>query len=170
MKMKANRLALKTALLCAGLVAVLGAQAQVASGAKSLTAKEIPFAQHPMLPKGSQSATIAGDPATGASIIRVRVPANTKIMPHSHATENQLTVISGTLYYAEGDKFDEKKLKAYPAGSFIVETAKVPHYSLAKTATEFQVAVPAKMTFDYADPKDAPKAESPATKDAPAKK
>jgi quercetin dioxygenase-like cupin family protein len=53
-------------------------------------------------------------------------------MPHSHPTENLVMVLSGTVLYGEGDKFDPAKLKAYPAGSFIVEKPNSPHYLSAK--------------------------------------
>lgn len=139
-------------LACTALVASAAALAE----GKSLTPKDLQFGANPLTPKGVTMAVVSGDPATGPSILRVRMPAGSTIMPHSHANEHQLTILSGTMLYAEGDKVDAKKMKAYPAGSFIVEPANVPHYSKAKTALEFQVSVPAKMTFTYVDPKDDP--------------
>ena len=41
-------------------------------------------------------------------------------------------VVSGTLYYANGDQWDESKFKAYPPGSFLIEPAKICHYAMAK--------------------------------------
>jgi quercetin dioxygenase-like cupin family protein len=150
--MKFQKIATICALVCAGLVLSPAIQAE----GKTVTAKEIKWGVNPSLPKGNQFAVLSGDPATGASVVRVRMPANSLIMPHSHVTENVLTMISGTGLYAEGDKVDEKKMKAYPAGSFIVETPNVPHYMKAKTAIEFQVSIPGKATFNYVDPKDDP--------------
>jgi len=43
-----------------------------------------------------------------------------------------VTVIEGTWYLGEGEKFDTVKLKGYPAGSFIVIPARVPHFVAAK--------------------------------------
>jgi len=43
-----------------------------------------------------------------------------------------VTVLSGTLYYAYGDKFDESKLKALPPGSFFTEPKDMPHYAMTK--------------------------------------
>ena len=68
-----------------------------------------------------------------------------------------VTVLSGTLLYAEGDKFDAAKLKSYPAGSFVVETPNKPHFMTGKAAVVFQVSVPGKSTFDYVDVKDDPR-------------
>ena len=98
-----------------------------------------------------------GDPKQGAYVNRVQLSANVKIMPHSHPTENLVTVLSGTVLYGEGDKFDAAKLKPYPAGSFIVEKPNSPHFLTAKGPAVFQVSVPGKSSFDYVDPKDDPR-------------
>ena len=41
-------------------------------------------------------------------------------------------VLSGTLYFGSGDKWDESKFKAYPAGTFYSEPSKAPHFTWAK--------------------------------------
>jgi quercetin dioxygenase-like cupin family protein len=79
-------------------------------------------------------ANIYGDPTKGEVFVqRVKIPAGFKIMPHWHPeTVRTAVVLSGTLYYANGDQWDESKLKAYPPGSFLFEPAKVSHYAMAK--------------------------------------
>src|SRR6266540_7396754 len=37
-----------------------------------------------------------------------------------------------TLYFGRGDKWDESKFSAYPAGTFYSEPAKAPHFTWAK--------------------------------------
>ena len=132
-------------------------QAQGESGAKSLTPGEIKWSENPALPKNVKSVILMGDPKQGAYVNRVQMPANVKIMPHSHPTENLLTVLSGTVLYGEGDKFDAAKLKSYPAGSFVVEKPNKPHFLTAKGPVVFQVSVPGKSSFDYVDAKDDPR-------------
>jgi quercetin dioxygenase-like cupin family protein len=62
---------------------------------------------------------------------RIRLPANTRLVPHSHPNEARMvTVISGTLYYAFGERFDESKLTPLPPGSFFTEPKDMPHYAL----------------------------------------
>ena len=143
-----------------GFVAFVTCQSVQAQGSAMLEIKpgDIKWGENPALPKGAKAATIRGDPATGAFIARIMLPANYKIAPHSHPNEITLTVLSGTLYYAQGDKFDAKKLKAFPAGSFIVEPAKAPHYQATKGgAVTFQANVSGPRGFDYVDPKDDPR-------------
>jgi len=43
-----------------------------------------------------------------------------------------VTVLSGSLYFAISDTWDDSKLKAYPAGTFFTEPAKLPHYAATK--------------------------------------
>jgi hypothetical protein len=63
-----------------------------------------------------------GDPIKpGAFFVsRVRFAAGWKDPPHwYHAEERTVVVLSGTLYVGNGDKWDENKLRAYPAGTFL---------------------------------------------------
>jgi len=155
--MNLQRIAIVSTLVLGSIVVTEAAQAQGSSGAKTLTASEIKWGDNPALPKGIKTALLMGNPKEGAFVTRVQLPANAKIMPHSHPTENVVTVLSGTLLYAEGDKFDAGKLKSYPAGSFIVETPNSPHFMTAKGAVVFQVSVPGKSSFDYVNAKDDPR-------------
>jgi len=41
-------------------------------------------------------------------------------------------VLSGTLYFGSGDKWDESKFKVYPAGTFYSVPLRAPHFSWAK--------------------------------------
>ena len=87
--------------------------------------------------KGSDGAVgiavLYGDPKKAEVFSeRVRIPAGFKIMPHWHGETRMAIVLSGTFYYANGDQWDESKLKAYPPGSFLIEPAKISHYAMAK--------------------------------------
>ncbi|MBR0711927.1 cupin domain-containing protein [Bradyrhizobium liaoningense] len=78
-------------------------------------------------------ATLYGDPKkAGVFLERVKIPAGYKIMPHWHGETRMAVVLSGTLYYANGDQWDESKFRAYPPGSFLIEPAKISHFAMAK--------------------------------------
>jgi quercetin dioxygenase-like cupin family protein len=83
---------------------------------------------------GYETAVVVGDPAKpGVYTVHTKLPANITIVPHTHGEKWRVaTVLSGTLYYAQGDKFDESKLRALPPGSVIVEPANVPHFARTK--------------------------------------
>jgi len=71
----------------------------------------------------------------GAWIDRVKIPGGATVLAHTHPQDELVTVIEGTWYLGAGEKFDAAKLKAYPAGSFIVIPAGVPHFVEAKEGT-----------------------------------
>lgn len=83
---------------------------------------------------GYESAVLVGDPTKpGVYAVRTKLPANIRIDPHSHPEQWRIaTVLSGTLYYAQGDTFDEGKLKALGPGSLLVEPKDVPHFALTR--------------------------------------
>jgi quercetin dioxygenase-like cupin family protein len=83
---------------------------------------------------GVQISVLYGDPAKpGLYVVRLKLPAGTKVIPHTHPEDiRTMTVLSGTLYFGFGDKWDESKLMAYPAGTFFTELPNVPHFVAAK--------------------------------------
>jgi quercetin dioxygenase-like cupin family protein len=122
----------------------------------SITPDQLNWQQSPANP--AETAVLMGDPRLpGPFVMRVRVPANTRVMPHSHPVDVQVTVLTGTLLHAEGETFDETKLKEYPAGSFFIERANVPHYAVAKTAVVLQGSGTGPFGFTYVNPRDDPR-------------
>jgi quercetin dioxygenase-like cupin family protein len=81
---------------------------------------------------GVAIALIAGNPKEGAYTIRARFSTGVKIPAHFHPDERVVTVISGTYYFAAGDKFDEDALKGYGPGTVIVVPAGAPHFSACR--------------------------------------
>jgi len=79
-------------------------------------------------------ATVYGDTAKpGIYVQRVKFAPGFKIMPHWHPDEvRTVVVLSGTLYFAYGEKWDESKLEALPAGTFFSEPTRAPHFAWAK--------------------------------------
>jgi quercetin dioxygenase-like cupin family protein len=67
--------------------------------------------------------------AAGAFTFRVRATAGHKLLPHTHPDDRVITVLEGTYWSALGAEWDESKLMAFPAGSFYVVPAGMPHFS-----------------------------------------
>ena len=90
---------------------------------------------------GLQPAVLFGNPnVAGPYIQRIKFPANFRLPPHWHPNEGRMvTVLSGTLYFGFGDKFDESKLRALPAGTFFVEPQNTPHFALTKEEVVLQL-------------------------------
>jgi len=90
----------------------------------------------PYYTDGRERAQLLGDSSHGGTWVdRVKIPAGKRVLAHTHTQDELVTVIEGTWYLGEGTKFDSTKLKVYPAGSFIVIPAGVPHFVEAKDGT-----------------------------------
>src|ERR1700754_2958818 len=84
-----------------GSLLVLAASAGAEGGrATFVEASAVKYGEAPpVLPKGAQLAVLQGDPGkAGPFVMRLKVPANYRVAPHSHSKDENLTVISGTFY------------------------------------------------------------------------
>ena len=100
---------------------------------------------------GRQRAQLLGDSTQGGAWLdRVKIPNGGRVPAHTHTHDEVVTVIEGTWYLGEGERFDPAKLKGYPAGSFIVIPAGVPHFLAAKDgAVIVQLSGTGKFGTDY---------------------
>jgi quercetin dioxygenase-like cupin family protein len=90
----------------------------------------------PYYTDGRERAHLFGDSSQGGAWVdRVKIPAGKRVLAHTHPQDELVTVIEGTWYLGEGAKFNSTNLKAYPAGSFIVIPAGIPHFVAAKEGT-----------------------------------
>lgn len=111
----------------------------------------------PILPKGVMMAVMAGDPgATGLVAVRLKMPAGYKIPAHWHPTDEQVTVLSGSLGIGMGDKLDETKGETLRAGGFGVAPAHMNHYAWTKTGAVIQVNLMGPFALTYVNPADDP--------------
>jgi quercetin dioxygenase-like cupin family protein len=94
---------------------------------------EVEF-KSPFTPANLQFAILYGDPTkSGVYVIRWKYARGAKVMPHWHPDEvRTATVLSGTYYFAIGERWDESKFRAFPAGTFTSEPPNTPHYAWAK--------------------------------------
>ena len=110
-------------------------------------------------PPGAQLAILVGDPSkAGPYLIRVRLPANARMMPHRHPEDRTYTVISGVFYIGVGDVFDEGKLTAHAPGSVLLLPAGTPHFHWARSGEYVtQVSAIGPLGLEYVDPANDPR-------------
>ncbi len=102
-----------------------------------------------------------GDPtAKGPFVIRAKFPDGYRVPPHWHPTEENVTVLSGTLLMATGDKFDAASMKPLAAGSYSKISPKVHHYVMAKGETRIRVHGMGPFAVTYINPSDDPRKEA----------
>jgi hypothetical protein len=141
------------------LLATAGAAQETPASHTLVTPLEVQWVDPPpALPKGATVAILAGDPTKPAPfVIRVKAPAGYRIMPHWHPTNENVTVLSGTLAIGMGEKFDRAALKALPAGSYTLMPAEMRHFATARTPTVFQIHGTGPFTLTYVNPDDDPR-------------
>lgn len=78
---------------------------------------------------GGQVAILLGDPdKSGPLVVRIKLPPNIKIMPHTHPDARTYTVLSGEWKLGFGDRFDSATLRTFAAGSVYRLPARVAHF------------------------------------------
>ena len=102
---------------------------------------------------GRQRAKLYGDSSQdGLWIDRVKIPAGRHVEAHTHPQNELATVIEGTWYVGDGNKYDPAKLKGYPAGSFVLIPAGVPHFVATKeSAVIVQLSGGEKFRTEYVE-------------------
>jgi quercetin dioxygenase-like cupin family protein len=96
--------------------------------------EDVEWKQFPAFPPAARLAILVGDPAKpGPYVVRVKLPQDTKMMPHKHPEDRIYTVMSGVFYIGLGETFDETKLMAFSPGSVIVLPGDQPHFHWAKS-------------------------------------
>lgn len=111
----------------------------------------------PFLPKGAKLAVLVGDPSKPEPFtIRLQMPDGYKIAPHTHPTDEHVTVMSGTFRAAMGKAWDDKALTDFAPGSYANMAATMPHYAAAKGMTVVQVHGVGPFVVNYINPADDP--------------
>ena len=136
----------------------LGAQAAPAA-AKAKAATQLKYGPAPaMLPPGAQLAVVDGDHGkAGPFTVRLRMPAGYRIAPHSHPTDETITVQRGTFSYGMGDKWQSSTMKSMKAGQSGTMKAGENHYARSRTRTELEIKSTGPFEINYVNPSDDPR-------------
>jgi len=156
--MRPTAIAALAALLIAGSPALAGAQGP--SAAPIPAPNDIRWGPAPaVFPAGAEMAVIQGDPSSrGLFTVRLRFPDGYRIAPHTHPTDENVTVISGTFKVGMGTQADPSKMLTLQTGGFVTAGAGMAHYAQAVGATVVQVHAMGPFALSYVNPADLPKA------------
>jgi hypothetical protein len=113
------------------------------------------------LPPGSQMAVLTGDPGKKGVpfVIRAKLPDGYKVPPHWHPSDENVTVLKGTLMIGRGEKFDAAKMEDLPVGSFMRMPKGMRHFAMAKGKTMIQVHGIGPFEINYVNLADDPRAK-----------
>ena len=125
----------------------------------TILSEDVRWAPFPAFPPSVRLAVLVGDTTQpGPYVVRVRVPAGVKLLPHIHPEDRVYTVISGVFYIGLGHTFEPGKLEAYPPGSVIVLPGGTAHFHWARSGEYItQVSGNGPLGIDYIDPKNDPR-------------
>ena len=152
---------MKKLLILAALIAVAGsALAQDAMKVTLVKPDALTWKDNPSLPKGAQNAVLLGDPTKAGEVVvtRLKLPANYKVPPHTHPYAETVTVISGSVGFGMGEKFDATKGELVKAGALFAQPAKHAHYVwTGKEGAIIQVQFVGPGGIDYINAADDPR-------------
>jgi uncharacterized RmlC-like cupin family protein len=98
-----------------------------------------------------------GPTQTGPFTVRLKAPAGYKVMPHTHPTDERLTVISGSFRIGMGEKFDEASMQQMGPGSYIVLPSGTAHFAKGAKESIVQIDSEGPFQINYVNPADDPR-------------
>ena len=110
------------------------------------------------LRKGAKMALLEGDPSKeGVFTMRLWFPDGFVVSPHVHTQIEHVTIISGTLNFGMGEKFDRSATRPMPPGSFGYWPIGMKHFAYTTGDTVLQLHGRGPWTVTYLNPADDPR-------------
>jgi len=112
----------------------------------------------PGLPKGAQASVLAGNPdKSGMFTLRLRFPPGYAVPPHSHPTDEHVTVISGQLNLGMGSRMNRARAARLIPGGFVNAPARMNHYAFTRSGAVVQITAQGPFVIKYVNPADDPR-------------
>ena len=147
--------------LPAALAVIVGAAlpALAMDGHRIVAADQVEWGAGPAsLDEGAEAAVLYGNPgADGLFALRLKLPADFHIAPHTHPRPEVVTVVSGTFRLGMGDDADREAAEVLPAGSFFALEPGMVHYAYADEETVVQINSTGPWSIEYVHEKDDPR-------------
>lgn len=107
---------------------------------------DLEWKEGPSALPSAKMAVLEGDPKKkGFFVIRIKLPAGTKIPPHVHENVERVTVMSGKFNLAMGDKAENPMV--LPTGSYFSLPPRNVHNAWVDEDTIIQIATTGPWTF-----------------------
>ncbi|MGA7837844.1 MAG: cupin domain-containing protein [Ignavibacteriaceae bacterium] len=89
---------------------------------------------------GTLISILEGDPKSDSLYtLRLKIPANYIVKPHSHTSNERVTILSGSVYVGLGDKIDKNNSVKFIAGGYYVNPPDLHHYVWTDEPAEIQI-------------------------------
>lgn len=128
-------------------------------GYAMLNAEDLEWGPIDSMPPGAQIAIIEGDLSQEVPFtIRLKLPADYRIAPHTHPAYERVTVLTGTLYFGHGKEFNPDNTMALETGGMALMAPGEPMFGYT---TEEEAVIQLHGTgpwgIEYIDPADDPR-------------
>ena len=112
----------------------------------------------PSLPRGAKLAVISGNPSQpGPFAIQLRFPAGYAVPPHSHPSDEHVTVVEGVLSLGMGTVADRWAMKVVRRGGSIVTPANMAHYASTTQGATVLIRAQGPFQVTYVNRRDDPR-------------
>jgi quercetin dioxygenase-like cupin family protein len=112
-----------------------------------------------IFPAGAQMAVVRGDPTkAGEFVLQMRFPDGYRIPPHTHPTDEHLTVLEGMFSVGMGKTEKPDSMRMLHPKDSVSMPANQPHYARSMGATVVQVRSMGPFAMVYVNPADTPPA------------
>ena len=120
-----------------------------------LNADEVQWKAAPAVLPGAHMSVLYGDPAKeGMFVMRLKLPANYRVPPHTHPVDEIVTVISGEFNIGMGKNFEEAQTKAYTAGGLVAMPPGTEHFVYTDQETVIQISTRGPWALNFVNPGD----------------
>ena len=128
-------------------------------GLRAIRPEDVEWRPFAAFPPEARLGVLVGNPEeAGLYVIRVRVPAGVRLMPHRHPENRVYTVVAGVFYIGLGEQFHPDRLTAYGVGSVIVLPGGQAHFHCALSGEYItQVTAVGPLGLAYVDPANDPR-------------
>jgi quercetin dioxygenase-like cupin family protein len=82
------------------------------------------------------------------------------VPPHTHPSDENVTVLKGTLLIGTGEKFDSKVMQEIPTGGYMRMPKGMRHFAQVKGETILQLHGVGPFEISYVNPADDPRKKS----------
>jgi quercetin dioxygenase-like cupin family protein len=126
---------------------------------KLVLADEIQWRTGPdSLPVGAQYVVLEGDPTKeGPFTMRLKLPPNYKIPPHTHPKIERVTVLKGEFRLGMGPQHNEQSMQRLSVGGFFVMPPGMEHFVTTDQETIVQLNGEGPWAIHYVNPADDPR-------------
>jgi quercetin dioxygenase-like cupin family protein len=150
-----NAYRFSAALFAALFAAAAGAQH---GGHRLVAPSDLKWSEVPSLPAGARIAVIEGPMNQAVPFtVRLQLPANYVIPPHTHPAVERVTVLSGTFHMGMGGKLDRASTQPVRPGEIMIMQPGTPHFAWTDAPTVVQLHGTGPWGITYLNPSDDPR-------------